>query len=126
MYRPNGFTVGAGSIVHDLMTRAGLRNLAADQRIDNYGQLPLELLLLAQPDLLIMNAADQRPPALAFEVLKHPALKQGFRPAQLVTVPPAWWTCAGPRLVDAIALLSRAGQALQTQVVSAADGLPPR
>jgi len=119
VYSPNGFTVGAGSMVHELLTRAGLRNLAAERRIDNYGRLPLELLLVAQPDLLIMNAIDDRPPALAYEVLRHPALRLAFRPAQIVTVPPAWWTCAGPHLVDAIALLARAAQEAQAQQGSA-------
>ncbi len=121
VYSPNGFTVGKGSIVHDLLTRAGLRNLAAEQRIDNYGRLPLELLLMAQPDLLIMNAGTDRPPALAYEVLRHPALRQEFRPAQIVTVPSAWWTCAGPQLVDALALLARAGRALEHSATAGRD-----
>lgn len=121
VYSPNGFTVGEGSIVHDLLTRAGLRNLAAERRIDNYGRLPLELLLMAQPDLLIMNAGTDRPPALAYELLRHPALRQEFRPAQIVSVPSAWWTCAGPQLVDALALLARAGRGLDRSVVATRD-----
>ncbi|MGQ0568977.1 MAG: ABC transporter substrate-binding protein [Armatimonadota bacterium] len=112
VYRPNGFTVGAGSMVHDILTRAGLRNLAAERRIENYGLLPLDLLLLSQPDLLIMNSVDERPPALAYDVLKHPALKQEFGAARIVNMPAAWWTCAGPHLVDAIALLWRAGRSV--------------
>jgi iron complex transport system substrate-binding protein len=118
VYNPNGFTVGAGSLVHDLMTRAGLRNLAAERRIDNYGRLPLDLLLMAQPDLLIMNSIADRPPALAYEVLQHPALRQQFKPAQVVTMPPAWWTCAGPQLVDALALLARAARAREDATVA--------
>ncbi len=119
VYSPNGFTVGAGSLIHDLLTRAGLRNLAVEHRIDNYGRLPLEMLLLARPDLLIMNAATDRPPALAYEVLRHPALRQEFRPAQIVNVPSAWWTCPGPYLVDALAVLARAARAPNRPATSA-------
>lgn len=112
VYQPNGFTIGQGSMVHDLLTRAGLRNLAAERRIDNYGRLPLESLLLAQPDLLIMNAANERPPALAYEVLRHPALARRYQGPRVVGVPTAWWSCAGPYLVDAVQRLRQAAQQL--------------
>ena len=86
VYQPNGFTIGKGSLVNDLLSRAGLRNLAVERRIDNYGALPLELLLFAQPDLLIINAAEDRGPAMAYEVLRHPALARRY-PAH------AWSAC---------------------------------
>lgn len=112
VYQPNGFTIGKGSLVDDLVRRAGLRNLAVERRIDNYGQLPLEVLLFAQPDLLIMNSVEDRGPALAYEVLRHPALLRRYRGARVVSVPSAWWSCPGPRLVDAIRSLQRAAQRL--------------
>ena len=112
VYQPNGFTIGKGSLVNDLVSRAGLRNLAVERRIDNYGELPLELLLFAQPDLLIMNAEEDRGPAMAYEVLRHPALVRRYRGARVVRVPSAWWSCPGPRLVDAVQRLQRAAQRL--------------
>ena len=112
VYQPNGFTIGQGSLVNDLLHRAGLRNLAVERRIDNYGALPLEVLLLARPDLLIMNAADERAPAMAYEVLRHPALAHRYHGARVVSVPSAWWSCPGPRLVDAIERLQQAAQQL--------------
>ena len=118
VYQPNGFTIGQGSLVNDLLSRAGLRNLAVEQRIDNYGALPLELLLLAQPDLLIMNAADDRGPALAYEVLRHPALMRRFSAARIVSVPSAWWSCPGPRLMDAVQRLQQAAHQLPTNADS--------
>lgn len=112
VYQPNGFTIGQGSLVNDLLSRAGLRNLAVERRIDNYGVLPLELLLFAQPDLLIVNAADERGPAMAYEVLRHPALARRYHGARLVSVPSAWWSCPGPRLVDAVHRLQQAARQL--------------
>jgi iron complex transport system substrate-binding protein len=112
VYQPNGFTIGKGSLVNDLLSRAGLRNLAVERRIDNYGELPLELLLFAQPDLLIMNTAEDRGPAMAYEVLRHPALVRRYHGARVVSVPSAWWSCPGPRLVDAVQRLHHAAQRL--------------
>jgi iron complex transport system substrate-binding protein len=119
VYQPNGFTIGRGSMINDLLKRAGLRNLAVERRIDNYGALPLEVLLLAQPDVLVMNAAGDRGPALAYEVLRHPALAHRYNGARVVSVPSAWWSCPGPHLVDAIQRLQWAVQQLPPQSTSA-------
>ncbi|MGZ9059197.1 MAG: ABC transporter substrate-binding protein [Burkholderiaceae bacterium] len=112
VYQPNGFTIGQGSMINDLLRRAGLRNLAVERRIDNYGALPLEVLLAAQPDLLVMNAAGDRGPALAYEVLRHPALAHRYNGARVVSVPSAWWSCPGPHLVDAVHRLQWAARQL--------------
>jgi iron complex transport system substrate-binding protein len=118
VYQPNGFTIGQGSMINDLLNRAGLRNLAVERRIDNYGALPLEVLLVAQPDLLVMNAAGDRGPALAYEVLSHPALARRYNGARVVSVPSAWWSCPGPHLVDAVNRLQQAAQQLPLQSIS--------
>ena len=97
---------------YDLLIRAGLRNLAVERHIDNYGALSLEWLLLAQPELLIVNAAEDRGPAIAYEVLRHPALMQRYRGDRVVGLPSAWWSCPGPRLVDAVQRLRHAAQRL--------------
>ena len=112
VYQPNGYTIGRQSVVNDLLSRAGLRNLAVEQQIDNYGSLPLEVLLLAQPDLLVLNAGSDRTPALAYEVLHHPALAQRYRGARVVSVPSPWWSCPGPAMVDAVQRLHEAAQQL--------------
>ena len=118
VYQPNGFTIGQGSMINDLLNRAGLRNLAVERRIDNYGALPLEVLLVAQPDLLVMNAAGDRGPALAYEVLSHPALARRYNGARVVGVPSAWWSCPGPHLVDAVNRLQQAARRLPLQSIS--------
>ena len=112
VYQPNGYTIGRQSLVDDLLKHAGLRNLAVERQIDNYGTLPLEVLLLAQPDLLVLNSTGDRTPALAYEVLHHPALAQRYRGTRVVSVPSSWWSCPGPGLVDAIERLQHAAQQL--------------
>ncbi|WP_137388119.1 ABC transporter substrate-binding protein [Rhodoligotrophos defluvii] len=108
VYQPNGFTAGKGSLIDTLLARAGFRNLAAENGLDNYGAVPLELLVAFRPDVLILNA-EPTAPALAYEVLRHPVLK-ALPHTQVVSVPPRLWTCAGPEMVEAVALLARAAE----------------
>lgn len=100
--RPNGFTVGRGSLVDEILTRAGLVNIAAELRIENYGQIPLEVVALAGADLLVLNDTPDGSPSLAHEVLHHPVIARLSGGLKLVTLPSRLWTCAGPSVVDAI------------------------
>ena len=71
---PNGVTVGEGTLADDIMTRAGLRNVAAHLKIDNYNQIPLETIVTQGVEILIVSATRDGPPAMATEVLKHPVI----------------------------------------------------
>jgi len=108
--RPNGFTAGPGSLVDTLLTRAGLVNLAAELQPDGFGQLALEKIVAAQPDILILNADPDAPPSMAQSLLEHPALADLKQSAMVVTVPTRLWTCAGPQLADAITILKSAAE----------------
>lgn len=106
--RPNGFTVGRGSLVDEILTAAGLVNRAAELGIDSYGQIALETVALGQADLLILNTTPDGPPSLAHEILHHPVLARLGDRVKLVALPSRLWTCAGPTVIDAIKLLRRA------------------
>ncbi|WP_342641726.1 ABC transporter substrate-binding protein [Rhodoligotrophos ferricapiens] len=108
LYQPNGFTAGTGSLIDTLLTRAGFNNLAAEKGLQNYGAVPLEMIVALQPDALIMNA-EHEAPTLAYDVLRHPVLKVLPR-MKIVNIPPRLWTCAGPEMVEAVALLAAAGR----------------
>ena len=103
--RPNGFTTGRGSLVDEILTTAGLTNLAAELGIDNYGQIALETVALGKADILILNTTPDGPPSLAHEILHHPVLARLGDRLKLVALPSKLWTCAGPAMIDAIELL---------------------
>ena len=103
--RPNGFTAGPGSLSDELMRRAGLVNVAAELKLDNYGQLPLETIILAGVDLLIVDGDRAGPPAIATEVLSHPILAKLGDRVRVVKIPPRLWTCYGPSIADAYDIL---------------------
>ncbi len=98
--RPNGFTAGPGSLSDELMRRAGLVNVAAELKLDNYGQLPLETIILAGVDLLIVDGDRAGPPAIATEILSHPILARLGDRVRVLKIPPKLWTCYGPSIAD--------------------------
>jgi iron complex transport system substrate-binding protein len=106
-YAPNGLTVGRGAVLAQIIERAGWRNLGSELQIDGYGQLSLEQLLIAQPQLLVLDvtAEDSGGGSLAHNYLTHPALHSLAQTARTVTMPPRLSECVGPMTIDAIDLL---------------------
>jgi iron complex transport system substrate-binding protein len=98
---PNGFTVGEGTLADQVMTAAGLDNIAAKLRIDNYGQIPLEIVALHQVDVLIVSASRDGPASKATELLSHPILSQ-LKQTRIVVMPSRLWNCGGPGIAEAV------------------------
>lgn len=111
-YAPNGLTVGRGAVLAQIIERAGWRNLGSELQIDGYGQLSLEQLLIAQPQLLVLDvtAEDSGGGSLAHNYLTHPALQSLAQTARVVTMPPSLSECVGPMTIDAIELLVAQGK----------------
>jgi len=105
LYQPNGLTADEGSLVHDVLMRAGLVNLAVAKSLPNYVRLSMEVLILDQPDVLVMNNYEEKMPSLAQELLKHPVLRKAFAETATVIVPAQAWSCGTPNIVHAIELL---------------------
>ncbi|MCF4167636.1 ABC transporter substrate-binding protein [Zavarzinia compransoris] len=118
--RPNGFTVGDGSLVDTLMRRAGLVNLGADPALATYRELPMEALVRARPDLVILDEEEAPAPALAYEVLRHPVLRHLPWRMTAASLPSRLWTCAGPSIADAVETLAVAGRKVAPPVLAAA------
>ena len=116
--RPNGYTVGPGSLVDELLARAGLENMAARLDIGAYQQISLERVALLDADVLIANAETTGAPSLATEGLRHPVVEALSRKLRVVAVPARYWTCAGPAIVDAVRQLVEATSDIRAKVAS--------
>jgi iron complex transport system substrate-binding protein len=110
VFNANGFTVGAGTLVDDIMTRAGLDNVAAHMKLGNYSQLPLEIAVRSDVDILIISARRDGPPSLATALLDHPVLSKLGPKTHIVVLPTNLWSCGGPEVAEAIARLRAAAQ----------------
>jgi iron complex transport system substrate-binding protein len=112
-YQRRGYMTGTGTLIDDLMTRAGLRNLAGVIGKPVLSQLSLEELTAAQPDYLIVDSSTERVTDQGTEMLHHPILARIPR----LDIPQAWTVCGGPAYVQAARSLARqlAARALHGQ-----------
>lgn len=111
LYHPNGYTLGAGTLANDILRAGGFANVAAELGQHGGGTLPLETLVMADPDLLI--SAEALPGASrSEEVLVHPALEtlRARHAALRITSPD--WICGTPHLLGAVEALVAARQNL--------------
>jgi iron complex transport system substrate-binding protein len=109
--RPNGFTVGPGSLVDEILARAGLDNLAARLAIAADEQVPLEIVALLGADILILDRDENSAPSLADAALDHPAIAALAQRMTIVSLPARLWTCGGPEIAEAVERLAAAARA---------------
>lgn len=108
LYYANGFTSGKGTLVADLVEVAGLQNLADRLGISGTGQLSLEALVLAQPDLIAVDAGSERGPALAKQNFSHPAFRAVAAQHRAVQLDSRYTICGGPFTLIAARILQQA------------------
>ena len=113
VWQANGFTVGIGTVQDDLLRRAGFRNLAAERNAGPFEPLPLEALVRAAPDLLILDGATSDRPSLAEALMTHRAARRAFGGARTLVMPHSLWLCAGPQNVDALDRLTAVRRSLE-------------
>ncbi len=105
-YAPNGFTIGANTLEHDVFTHAGYRNLAAEMGIEGFQQIPLEQLVAADPDVLQIDRALSRPDSMATAYVSHPVLDKLAAEREALDIPLRLRICAGPMIAEAIEMMS--------------------
>lgn len=125
-YQRGGYLSGTGTLVDDLIRRAGFRNLATELRRPPLSRLGLEKIIADKPDYLLIerrsgaapNSASDRGAAL----LDHPALAAAFPPVRRLTLDGVLTVCGGPAYPRAVAALRAQVAALSPS----AARLPPR
>ncbi|WP_437383344.1 ABC transporter substrate-binding protein [Inquilinus limosus] len=107
--QPNGFTAGRGSLIDEVLRLAGVRNLAAERGLEGAGEIPLESVAMAGVRLLILNQPENGAPSLGEAMLDHPILA-ALPDLRVVRVPSRLWSCAGPDVAEAAALIAAAAR----------------
>ncbi|HSS40488.1 MAG TPA: ABC transporter substrate-binding protein [Polyangia bacterium] len=88
---PPDFSAGAGTLIDEMLSRAGAVNVVRQARLDGAGPIPVETALALDPDVLVMPAAPGAAPPLT--VLRAAPLWRELRAARnaaVVNVPSAW------------------------------------
>jgi iron complex transport system substrate-binding protein len=112
LYYPNSYTSGAGTLADAIVKASGLANLGDMLGFTGTTRLPLELLLLADPDLVVAGDSRYEAPALAQENFIHPAYKALAHGDRSVSVPSKYTICGAPFTVEAARMLQDAARRL--------------
>jgi iron complex transport system substrate-binding protein len=95
-YQRGGYVTGAGSLMDDLMTRAGLTNLVRRLHRGSLGQMSLEQIIYQKPDYLILTDAARTGQDQGSLSLDHPALIRAVPEQRRLHIPAALTVCGGP------------------------------
>mgnify|MGYP003126021410 FL=1 len=104
-YSNNGFSFGRHTLRDSFLQSLGINNVAADYGIVSFGKLPLEVLIEAKPDFLLVDASSLHQNRLAHPLLNHPVLQAYFGEENIIVLPDKYFQCAGPSLLNAYRLL---------------------
>jgi iron complex transport system substrate-binding protein len=110
-----GFTSGGKTLTGELLERLGARNAAERLGIRGVRALPLEVILKARPDALIMLDADQAAKDQGTALLQHPALMAAYPRERNIVLPKPLTVCGGPAVSQAIQTLARELHRLRPQ-----------
>ncbi len=101
VWQAGGMVAGSGTLISDLLGRAGFTNLAAARGLRQADLLPLEVLLADPPKVLFVAGKGR---GNEDRLLAHPALR-GLRGTLRTPLDPALLWCGGPTIVRTAARL---------------------
>lgn len=110
MFEANGYTAGEKTLAGQILKAAGFDNVAAELGFEYAGNLPLELLVMAAPDIVI--SGQPYPGASRSEaIVTHPALAALYEGRPTAQLSDHDWSCGTPFVLRAVEKLARARQA---------------
>lgn len=114
MYYPNGYTAGSGTLSDRILTLTGFRNVGAEAGLTGGGILPLERLVMAEPQVVV-TSTPYPGVSRSEEILTHPALQALRDHAARASVRDADWVCGTPHILNAIRTMADTRAALEAQ-----------
>lgn len=109
VWRTRGLIDGPGTLVHELLQAHGFRNLAEKLGRGSLGNINLEQIIMARPELVIIPEPKHYYPSLSQSVFKHPTFKSLDRVnkpwLKIIRFPEWGLICGGPQVLTAYELL---------------------
>ncbi len=106
VYEPNGLTSGNGTLTDDILSKAGLINLAPQLTSSAYATVPLEQVVSTAPQLLILDDSYSKSSSRAQSILRHPAFLSLKGRTKIYPIPSRLWLCPGPWIAEAVERLA--------------------
>lgn len=114
VFQPNGFAAGQGTLMSEMMERAGFDNVAGQYGIGKWGNLSLERLIANPPDVILSGKGSEGARSWAERIMLHPALQAIAHKVIRAELPERLLYCGGPVLIEtATALVHARHQALE-------------
>jgi iron complex transport system substrate-binding protein len=107
-FQSGGFASARGTLMDEMMRRAGFENAATRYGLTRTGNIPLEKLIADPPDVLLAGQLEPGAPTWADRVLAHPALAHVAPRMHRAVFPQTLTFCGGPVLIDSARMLARA------------------
>ncbi|MEQ9695544.1 ABC transporter substrate-binding protein [Shimia sp. SDUM112013] len=101
LYEAQGWTAGANTLTGQILLAAGLQNVAAEMGYDYGGAMPLEVLAMADPDMVISSALYDGH-SRAEEILLHPVVESFRREGARAHMHHSDWVCGTPHVLRAV------------------------
>ncbi len=104
-----GAVAGTGTMVGDLLEKAGHRNF---QERPGWASIPLESLAYNQPDMIAAGFFDTNDLTTdRWTPSRHPLVRRAIQETPTVSLPGAWTSCGAWFLLDAVEALAAGGDA---------------
>ena len=97
----NNITYGSGMLEHQLLSRAGFANLAAERGVKQLGRVSLEQVIDAEPDLLVLYGGEQNF-AIAHLAERHPVLLRYLNSGRVYRLPQELGFCPALAAADVL------------------------
>jgi iron complex transport system substrate-binding protein len=108
VYEHHGLASGPGTLLDELIRRAGFDNLAGRYGLRRTGEVPLDLLVADPPQVLLAGRLAPGEPVWADRVLSHPVLRELAPRVRRESFPEQLMFCGGPSIIPAVAALAQA------------------
>ncbi|MBL4918494.1 ABC transporter substrate-binding protein [Szabonella alba] len=102
LYDASGYTTGDRGLAGQILNAAGLANIAVEAGLSGGGYLPLELLVMLNPEAVI-TSHPYPGASRAEEVMRHPAVAAVGTDAARGTFSDRHWVCGTPHVLQAVA-----------------------
>lgn len=100
VFQTGGFVAGTGTLIDDMLTRTGFRNMAPHYGVRDFADLSLEKLVRDPPRLLLAGSPKPGAPGWGDRVLRHPALIALKDRMRIEPFPQSLLLCGGPVLLQ--------------------------
>lgn len=107
LYFANGYSSGKNTLIDGIVRKGGFSTLGEKLAFAGTRKISLETLILARPDVLVVEQKRYAGEAVAYEVFKHPAMRHLKIKAATISLSNALMICGTPKTVKALETLQK-------------------